>query len=196
MTTLMTTELQKQQEDEILLARQAVSNADAFTELYQRNVTRVYRYHMAHTGNVKDAEDLTSQTFLAALESLRSFRGNGSFGAWILGIATKKRLMFFRKNRNGSRLDVPLDTALHYPSPGLHTEKAATQRLQLESVSRALKQIPPERAEAIILSYFGNLSNLEISRIMNKSEAAVKMLISRGLQDLRERTVLTLEVEL
>ena len=196
MATLMTTEIQKQQEDEILLARQAVSNADAFTELYQRNVTRVYRYHMAHTGNVKDAEDLTSQTFLAALESIRSFRGSGLFGAWILGIASKKRLMFFRKNRNGSRLDVPLDTALHYPSPGLHTEKAATQRLQLESVSRALKQIPPERAEAIILSYFGNLSNLEISRIMNKSEAAVKMLISRGLQDLRERTALTLEVEL
>ena len=196
MTSLMATEIQKHQEDEILLARQAVSNADAFTELYQRNVTRVYRYHMAHTGNVKDAEDLTSQTFIAALESIRSFRGSGSFGAWILGIAAKKRLMFFRKSRSGSRYEVPLDAALHYPSPGLPTDKAAAQRLQLESVSRALKQIPPDRAEAIILSYFGGLSNLEASRIMNKSEGALKMLISRGLQDLRERTALALEVEL
>ena len=125
MTSLMTTEIQKQQEDEILLARQAVSDADAFTELYQRHVTRVYRYHMAHTGNVKDAEDLTSQTFIAALESIRSFRGSGSFGAWILGIASKKRLMFFRRGRNGSRREVPLDAALHYPSPGLPTDKAA-----------------------------------------------------------------------
>ena len=192
----MAAEIQKHQEDEILLVRQAISDAHAFTELYQRNVTRVYRYHMAHTGNVKDAEDLTSQTFLAALESLRSFRGGGSFSAWILGIATKKRLMFFRKQRNGSMHEVPLDAALHYPNPGLHTEKAATQRLQLESVSRALKQIPSDRAEAIILSYFGDLSNLETSRIMNKSEAAIKMLISRGLQDLRERTTLAWEVEL
>ena len=196
MTTDMTAEIQKHQEDEILLVRQAISDADAFTELYQRNVTRVYRYHMAHTGNVKDAEDLTSQTFLAALESIRSFRGTGSFGAWILGIAAKKRLLFFRKHRNGTMHEVPLDSALHYPSPNLHTEKAATQRLQLESVSRALKQIPSDRAEAIILSYFGGLSNVEASRIMNKSEAAVKMLISRGLQDLRERTTLILEVEL
>jgi len=196
MTTLMTAEIQKHQEDEILLVRQAILDADAFTELYQRNVTRVFRYHMAHTGNVKDAEDLTSQTFIAALESIRSFRGSGSFGAWILGIASKKRLMFFRRSRKGSRQEIPLDAALHYSSPGLPTDKAATQRLQLESVSRALKQIPPDRAEAIILSYFGGLSNLEASHIMNKSEGAVKMLISRGLQDLRERTALALEVEL
>ena len=196
MTTHMTAEIQKHEEDETLLVHQAISDADAFTELYQRNVTRVYRYHMAHTGNVKDAEDLTSQTFLAALEYIRSFRGSGSFGAWILGIAAKKRLMFFRKNRNGTMHEVPLDAAVHYPSPNLHTEQAATQRLQLESVSRALKQIPPDRAEAIILSYFGGLSNLEASRIMNKSEGALKMLISRGLQDLRERTALVLEVEL
>ena len=196
MATHMTAEIQKHQEDEILLVRQAISDADAFTELYQRNVTRVYRYHMAHTGNIKDAEDLTSQTFIAALESIRSFRGSGSFGAWLLGIAAKKRLMFFRKDRNGTTHEVPLDAAIHYPSPGLHTEKAATQRLQLESVTRALKQIPPDRAEAIILSYFGGLSNLEASRVMNKSEAAIKMLISRGLQDLRERTALALEVEL
>jgi DNA-directed RNA polymerase specialized sigma24 family protein len=39
-------------------------------------------------------------------------------------------------------------------------------------------------------------SNIETSRVLNKSEAAVKMLISRGLQDLRERTSLALEVEL
>jgi RNA polymerase sigma-70 factor (ECF subfamily) len=175
--------------DEIKLARDAVANVDAFAELYRLHVTRLYR---ARTGNVKDAEDLTSQTFMAALEGIRSFRGSGSFAAWVMGIASKKRLMHFR----GSRPEVPLDAALHYPSLSLPTDKAATQRLELESVTRALKQISPDRAEAIILVYFGGLSNLETSRVLNKSEAAVKMLISRGLQDLRERTSLALEVEL
>jgi len=177
--------------DENTLARDAIANAESFAELYRRHVTRVYRYHVAHTGSAKDAEDLTSQTFIAALEGIKSFRGTGSFAAWIMGIASKKRLMFFRGNRH----EVPLDAALHYPSPSLPTDKAAIQRLQLESVARALKQISPERAEAIILSFFGGLSNIEASRVMNKSEAAVKMLISRGLQDLRERTSLALEVE-
>src|SRR4030095_10066957 len=103
MTTLMATQIKEQ--DETDLARQAISNVDAFAELYRRHMTRVYRYHIAHVGNVKDAEDLTSQTFMAALEGLRSFRGSGSFAAWILGIASKKRLMFFR----GRRPEVPLD---------------------------------------------------------------------------------------
>jgi RNA polymerase sigma-70 factor (ECF subfamily) len=177
--------------DETQLAREALANADAFTELYQRHATRVYRYHLAHTGNVKDAEDLTSQTWMAAVEGIRSFRGTGSFAAWIMGIASRKRLMFFR----GRKPDVPLEAALHIPSPGLTPDKEASQRLQMETVSRALRLISPDRAEAVILSFFGGLSNLEISRVLHKSEAAVKMLISRGVQDLRERTSHVLEVE-
>jgi RNA polymerase sigma-70 factor (ECF subfamily) len=190
MTTFMAT--QGKEEDETDLARQAITDVDAFSELYRRHITRVYRYHVAHTGNVKDAEDLTSQTFMAALEGIRSFHGTGSFAAWIMGIASKKRLMFFRKN--GSRSEVPLDEGFHDPSLNPSTDKEANQRLQIESISRALRQISSDRAEAIILTFFGGLSNAEAGRVLNKSEAAIKMLISRGLQDLR-RTSLTLEVE-
>ena len=100
--------------------------------------------------------------------------------------------MFYR----GSKPEVPLEDAIHYPSPELPTDRAAAQRLQLESISRALKKLSPDRAEALILMYFGGLSQAEAGRVLNKSEAAVKMLISRGLQDLRERTSLALEVEL
>ena len=191
MTTLMVTKTESPPMEEIQLAREAVANAEAFTELYHRHVTRVYRYHLAHTGNPKDAEDLTSQTWMAALEGIRSFRGTGSFAAWIMGIASKKRLMYFR----GNKREVPLEAALHIPSPGLTPDKEASQRLQMETVSRALRLISPERAEALVLSFFGGLSNLEISRFLNKTEAAVKMLISRGVQDLRERTSHVLEVE-
>jgi RNA polymerase sigma-70 factor (ECF subfamily) len=192
MTTLMATQTDEQ--DETDLAQQALHDVEAFAELYRRNLTRVYRYHVAHIGNTKDAEDLTSQTFIAALEGIRSFRGSGSFAAWILGIASKKRLMFFRSR--GNKPEIPLDAALHYPSPGLPTDKAAAHQLQLESISRALRQISSDRAEALILTYFSGLSHIETGCVLNKSEAAVKMLISRGLQDLRERTSLALEVEL
>jgi RNA polymerase sigma-70 factor (ECF subfamily) len=193
MSALMATEIERQDNDEMDLARHAITDVDAFAELYHRHITRVYRYHIAHTGNVKDAEDLTSQTFTAALECLRAFRGTGSFAAWIMGIASKKRLMFYRKR--GSRSEVPLDAALYYPSPDLPTDKAANRRLELESISRALRQLSPDRSEAIILTFFGGLSNAEAGRVLDKSEAAVKMLVSRGLQDLRERTSLALEVE-
>ena len=77
--------------NELELARAALVDAQAFAELYRRHVTRVYRYHMARTGNEKDAEDLTSQTFMAALEGIRSFRGDGVFAAWLMGMSAERR---------------------------------------------------------------------------------------------------------
>ena len=193
MDALMATQIKEPDKDERDLARLAITDIEAFAELYRRHLSRVYRYHVAHVGNARDAEDLTSQTFIAALEGIRSFQGSGSFAAWILGIASRKRLMFLR-NR-GSKAEVPLDEAIPYPSPGLPTDQAVLQRLQLESVSRALRKLSPDRAEALILTYFGGLSHAETGHVLHKSEAAVKMLVSRGLQDLRERTSLALEVK-
>jgi RNA polymerase sigma-70 factor (ECF subfamily) len=178
--------------DELQLIEKAIENSESFAELYHRHVTRVYRYHMAHVGNVKDAEDLTSQTFMAAMEGLRFFRNTGTFAAWLMGIASKKRALFFR----GLKPEVPMDAAHQIPSPSLPTDKEAFLRLQLESISHALRQISTDRADAITLVYFGGLSNIEAAEVLGKSEAAVKMLVSRGLQDLRERTTLGMEVEL
>jgi len=191
MITHMSLKTQTAPEDDLQLARQAGADAEAFAELYRRHVSRVYRYHIAHTGNVKDAEDLTSQTFMAALEGIRSYRASGSFGAWIMGIASKKRALFYRRNRP----EFPLETAYHVPTPGLPTDKAAAQRLQLDQVHHALKQISPDRSEALILCYFGGLNAAEAGHVLGKTESAIKMLLSRGLHDLRERTSLSLEVE-
>ena len=190
MSTLMNIKTKEPLSDDAHLAQLARADADAFAELYRRHVTSVYRYHMAHTGSIKDAEDLTSQTFMAALEGIRSYRGTGSFAAWIMGIASRKRALFFR----GIKPEAPLEMALHIPTPGLPTDKAAARRLQMDRVHQALRQISTERAEALILYFFGGLNAAEAGRVLGKSEGAVKMLISRGLHDLRTRTSLALEV--
>jgi RNA polymerase sigma-70 factor (ECF subfamily) len=177
--------------DDASLAQHARTDPQAFAELYHRHVRSIYRYHLAHTGHVKDAEDLTSQTFMAALEGIRSFRGTGPYITWLLGIASRKRALFFR----GKKPEVPLDSALQLPTPGLPTDRAAARRLQMDQVIAALRTISRERAEAIILCFFSELNFVEAGLVLGKSEAAVKMLISRGLQDLRTRTSLALEVE-
>jgi RNA polymerase sigma-70 factor (ECF subfamily) len=177
--------------DDTRLARQARTDPQAFAELYRRHVSSIYRYHLAHTGDVKDAEDLTSQTFMAALEGIRSFRGTGPYITWLIGIASRKRALFFR----GKKPHVPLDAALHLPTPGLPTDKAAARRIQLERLVTALHAISQDRAEAIILCFFSELSTSEAGLVLGKSEASIRMLISRGLQDLRTRTSFALEVE-
>lgn len=179
--------------DDVRLAQQARVDPEAFAELYRRHVTSVYRYHRAHTDGDRDAEDLTSQTFMAALEGIRSYRGTGPYIAWLMGIAARLRARFFR--RNGSRPEVPLDAALHFPTPGLPTDKAAARRIQMEQVLSALRTISHDRAEVLILCFISELSTAEAGLVLGKSESAVRMLISRGLQDLRTRTSLALEVD-
>lgn len=190
MTTLMTLPHYPSLDD-ARLAGQARTDAEAFAELYRRHLTSVYRYHLAHTGNTHDAEDLTSQTFMAALEGIDAYRGTGPYIAWLMGIASRLRAKFFRR----SRPEVPLDAALHLPTPSLPVDKEAARRLQVDSILSALKHLSRDRAEALILCFFSGLSFAEAAHVLGKSEAAVKMLISRGLQDLRTRTSLALDVD-
>ncbi len=177
--------------DDAQLAQQARTDREAFAELYRRHVLSVFRYHRAHTDNDKDAEDLTSQTFMAALEGIRSYRGTGPYIAWLMGIASRLRGRFFR----GRKAEFPLEAALHLPAPVLPTDKAAARRIQMEQVLDALKTISPDRAEALILCFISELSPAEAGLVLGKRESAVRMLISRGLQDLRTRTSLALEVD-
>lgn len=169
-------------EDLVRLAKQETA---AFAELYHRHLNRVFRYHLARTGNPGDAQDLTAQTFLAALEGVSSYRGSGSFAAWLMGIAHNKLSLHYRQGERTEALEdcpEPVD-----PSPAL--ELVAGKRLQFSQVCRALKLISAERAEAIVLYIFANLSASEAGHIMGKSDAAVKMLVQRGLRELREQLV-------
>ena len=192
MTTLMTLpKTQYTSLDDSRLAEHARTDPQAFAELYRRHVRSIYRYHLAHTGNVGDAEDLTSQTFMAALEGIRSFRGAGPYITWLIGIASRKRALFFR----GKKPEVPLDAALYLPTSSLPTDKAAARRIQMNQLIGVLKTISQDRAEAIILCFFSELSTAEAGLVLGKSEAAIRMLISRGLHDLRTRTSFALEVD-
>jgi RNA polymerase sigma-70 factor (ECF subfamily) len=110
-----------------------------------------------------------------------------------MGIASRKRARFFR--RRGNKSEVPLDAALHIPNPGLPTDKAAARRLQRDQILDALRAISRDRAEALILCFISELSPLEAGLVLGKSESAVRMLISRGLQDLRTRSSLAMEVD-
>jgi RNA polymerase sigma-70 factor (ECF subfamily) len=163
------------------LARSAHEQPEAFAVLYQRHIRKIYCYHLARTGNVADAQDLTSQTFMAALTGIAGFRGAGSFVAWLMGIAHNKCALFFRQRKP----EVPLEAADDQLIPGMPTEQSVGERLKTEQLRRALNNLSPERAEAITLCLFGDLTSAEAGRVLGKSEAAVKMLVFRGLRDLR-----------
>lgn len=161
-----------------------VDQAD-FADLYRAHVADVYRYLLVRTGHDQDAQDLTAQTFLTALERLPSYRGEGEFAAWLIGIARRKVVDHYRKNR--PRADLSDITQLPHPAP--LPEEVVEQRLQLDRVVIALRALAPDRAEAVAMHVFGHLTYAEIGQAMQRSADAAKMLVHRGLKDLRERLV-------
>jgi RNA polymerase sigma-70 factor (ECF subfamily) len=171
------------------LARSACQRPEAFAVLYQRHLLKIYRYHLVKTGNVADAQDLTSQTFMAALEGIGGFRGAGSFVGWLMGIARRKCALFFRQRKP----EVSLDVAEARPGTDVPAEQSVGERLRVEQIQRALCNISPDRAEALTLCVFGELTAAEAGRVLGKSEAAVKMLVFRGLRDLRPQLAQSLE---
>ena len=170
-------------EPDDLLAMQAKTNSAAFAELYCRHVDHVFRFLMLRTGSTKDAQDLTTQTFIAALERIDRYEPRGRFRVWLLGIARHKAADFFRKNRR----TVSLEMIESIPDPHPQPDEAVTRRLQMERVLDALRHLTPDRAEALALRVFGEYSAAEIADIMGKSEAAVKMLVHRAWRDLKQQ---------
>lgn len=175
-------------EDDESLARKARGDTDAFAQLYRRHVDRVYRYLLVRLGDQHLAQDATAQTFLAALEGIRAYRGDGAFVAWLLGIARNKAADILRQQPT-----LPLEAATELASPQPSPERVAVARADLEQVTRALRAIAPDRAEALSLRIFGGLSVAETGAMLGKSEAAVKMLVLRAVQDLRERLAFMME---
>ena len=82
-----------------VLARARSMDQQAVSLLYKRFLPTVYRYALARVGDIHSAEDVTSETFSAMLESIDTVLASDELGfsAWLLGIARNKALMHFRK---------------------------------------------------------------------------------------------------
>ena len=157
-----------------------------FTILYQQHVVRIYRYHLVRTGSVEDAQDLTSETFHAALKGFATFDpALGSAAAWLTGIAKHKLVDHFRR----SRRTLTISQIEDLPDSPDTLEETSAQHLQMVQVFNALRRLPVKRAEALSLHFFAGLRLAEVAQVMHRSDKAVKMLIHRGLDDLRVQLV-------
>lgn len=171
------------------LTRMAPNDPSAFGELYHCHMPQIYRYLLLRVGNIHDAQDLTAQTFFTAWQSMTRYQGTGNFAAWLMGIARHVVGDYFRYQRE----TIPLDTIHDFPDPSPTPDSVVDQALSLEEVTRALRELPSDRAEVITLRIFGGLSSAEVGQVMGKSEAAVKMLVHRALRDLQARLTFQLE---
>ena len=184
--------------DAELVARAQAGELAAFETLASRHEARVYALARRILRHEQDAEDVTQQTFLSALENLEGFRGEASFATWLLRIATHAALKVVRK-RQGLEM-VSLEAATE-PAEGLETvphpefiadwrqspsqlvEQNETRRL----LEEALAQLDEKHRLVFLLRDVEGLSVKETAALLGLSEANVKVRLLRARLQLREQ---------
>lgn len=179
------------EEEHDLIARAKV-DAEAFGELYQRYVNRIYNYHYRHTSNRADAEDLTSRTFYRALRSLHSYRETGApFQAWLYRIAHNLVVNWYRDHANHPTISMDTDGYPFLHAQMAHSDFASGPEASIasaemrEALLRAISELPEDRKTLIILKFVEQMTNTEIGEVLGRTEGAVKALYHRTLITLR-----------
>jgi RNA polymerase sigma-70 factor (ECF subfamily) len=175
------------EKDEERLIRKAKYDREAFGELYERYLQRIYTYLYYRTGNHADAEDLTSKVFQKAFVHLPGYEHLGlPFSAWLYRIAHNIVANWYRDQSR--KKVVGLDEAVKHSSeedPGASAEKSSER----DALLHLIHQLPEEKQQVIILKFAEGYSNEEIGDIIGRSEGAVKSLYHRTLLHLREQWV-------
>jgi RNA polymerase sigma-70 factor (ECF subfamily) len=171
--------------DDLDLVQQAATDVEAFGLLYERHVRRIYNYIYYRTGNHHDAEDLTARVFQRALRHVGNFEDKGvPFSAWLYRIAHNLVANWHRDRSR--RPTVPLEDHLLPPGSGPYPEAAAVASEEQRFLMEAVRRLPEDRQQLLILKFVERLSNAEIGVIMGRTEGAIKSLYHRTLNTLRD----------
>ncbi len=180
--------------DDEAIIRAAKGDSEAFSVLYQRYVRRIYNYIYYRTGNQHDAEDLTERVFFRALSHIHNYRNRGlPFSAWLYRIAHNLVANWYRDTKR--RKEVPLEDHAYTISRGDLPESELVKLQEVEQLMAALRRLPSDRQNLLILKFVERLSNEEIAQIMGRTEGAIKSLYHRTLLTLRDEIGIDLSGE-
>jgi RNA polymerase sigma-70 factor (ECF subfamily) len=174
-----------EQADDVELVRWAKDDNEAFGELYRRYVKKIYNYIYYRTHNHHDAEDLTARVFYRAMSHIQDYTDRGvPFSAWLYRIAHNLVANWHRDR--GRRQIISLEEYIGNSLQGEAPEPQVEANEDKTALLNAIKQLPEERQQLIVLKYVDQLSNAEIGTIMDRTEGAVKSLYHRTLLALRK----------
>ncbi|HEU0003245.1 MAG TPA: sigma-70 family RNA polymerase sigma factor, partial [Ktedonobacteraceae bacterium] len=193
----------------------STSAAQAVEKLIQEYGKLVFHTIYGLTGNREESQDLTQDTFLQALKSIDAARAKSGLHfhakAWLMQIALNSvrmqrrrdslfRFIPFSHMENARKESV--QTASSAPTDGVIDQEAAplqpagygaNAQADLESVTaerdavqRVMQQISPPLRECLLLSIIGQFSTVEIARLLNIEEAAVRQRLARARKQFQQ----------
>ncbi len=151
--------------------------------LFDSCYPRITRYAMARIGDQSEAEDIASEVFVRAVESLPSYRERGlPMEAWLFRIAHNLVVDHIRRVNRVERADEPAEGLPDSPDPA----HVAEERIRLREVREAMKTLTPQQREVVSLRFFAGLDSKEVAEVLHKSRGSVREMQRAALERLRE----------
>jgi RNA polymerase sigma-70 factor (ECF subfamily) len=166
-------------------------DAEAFAALYMRFFDGVYGYLRMSLRDRDEAEDLTQQVFLKALDHLDTYEvaPHRSFRPWLFRIARNQLIDHVRRHRP-TLLEDPAqvsDRRAESSPADLHTMESTLAWMSDSEVALFIERLPLPQRQVITLRYLIGLSLEEIADVLGRSPGSVRQLDLRARQYLQER---------
>jgi RNA polymerase sigma-70 factor, ECF subfamily len=184
--------------DPDLVKRAKAGDLEAFEALVTRYERPVYTLVLRMLRQRQDAEDVTQQAFISALEHLQEFREESSFATWLFRIATHAALKVIRKRKGLNTVSLEEATDPQGPEDHIpHPEFIADWRQSTEELvhaaeirqllDRALEHLDEKHRLIFLLRDVEGLSVRETAQMLGLTEANTKVRLLRARLQLREQ---------
>lgn len=166
---------------------------DAYEQLVRRWDGPMLNYFYRLVGDLEMAEDLRQDLFVRLYARRDTFRGNGTFRAWLYSIATNLARTHFRRVKKRARIE-DLETNSGRDAQEIaDSAPPATEQIRRNESARLVRQLlaalSAEEREALTLRFYEGLKYAEIAGVLDLPEPTVKSRIYRAIDRLRATAV-------
>jgi len=180
--------------DVALMLRVQAGDQAAFQELFQKFSPRILKFARRLVGNDARAEEVTQDVFVQVFRFRDRYRPESRLSTWLFTITTNFCLNELRRPERRLRVDLWADRGPEDRSEGpslpdpdaITPEEGASSRELAQQLDAAIAALPPKQRAAILLSRFDGLNYQDVAAALGCTEGAVKALVFRATQSLKQ----------
>ncbi len=174
-------------QEKVLIGRLKLKDKEAFSQLYDYYLNKIYRFIYFKVASSTEAEDLAAQTFLKiwqlALEE--KIKVGGSFQSLLYKVARNLVIDYYRSSSR-TKNKISLEEAAQIAAVNAPLDQATDVKIAMEKIEQRLKKLKSEYQEIIVLHFINELTIKEIANILEKKRGNVRVMLHRALKALKD----------
>ena len=155
-----------------------------FSELYDKYITKIYRFVFFRVNSKETAEDLTSEGFSRVWKTIQKGTKLENPGAFLYRIARNIVTDYYRQ-RPEPQISLADYKEVADPAPNL--DDTVSLKSDIDTIKTVLTGLGEDYQEVITLRYVEDYSISEIAKILDRPEGTVRVMLHRGLEELRNK---------